>query len=66
MDTPNSTVHNTPTTSTAVVRPNTPAKPRLAANTPMMDGARMLPTRPNALANPLPLARIQVGNTSGV
>lgn len=57
---------STPMVSTTVVMVNTPPKPREAAKMPMMDGARMLPIRPTALARPTPVARIQVGKSSGV
>ncbi|MDX2541655.1 hypothetical protein ACOT81_01865 [Streptomyces sp. WI04-05B] len=48
------------------LRPKTPANPRLAEDSPLIVGARMLPTRPSALDRPVPLAWIQVGKTSGL
>ena len=64
--TANSSVQMTPIASTVVVMPKTPTNPHCAAKAPMMMGAVIDPTRPNDELMPTPVARSQVGKTSGV
>jgi hypothetical protein len=50
----------------AQVIPKTPANPSEPDAKPMIAGALIEPSRPNALASPVAVVRTHVGNSSGV